>query len=401
MSDSDNNQLPVPSNAKKKPTKQPRLWPLWFLLLLVLIAVAGLGYLQWLQWHQQQSQGQWQERLSSLESASETLDQDLRQEMKQERERREQRLNRLDERVDSTGDQQGELRRQVEHNARALLGLGQRTRTDWLLAEAEYLMRLANQRLFFEGDFRGARAMLDNADQVLAETDDVGTYPVRRALAREILSLDAIEPVDQAGLYLRLDAAIDQLEQLTDQALSGYRGLKDTDDSDDAREDNDSPWARIMGTLQDVVVIRRMDQPVKALPSLEQSTQARLHLRLMLEEAGIAVLRRNQPVYERALSRAEQWIEQWYDTDSAQVQSLQRTLDELAQKHIDPALPDISRSLELLKSRIAGRLEQAEEDEEALEESLEDSSEESQQESQQDPQQDPQQDNADQQESRS
>ncbi|TVP53633.1 MAG: hypothetical protein EA349_13395 [Halomonadaceae bacterium] len=340
-------------------------------MVLLLIAALGLGLMQWHQWQQQQqlqqSQSQWQERLAGLEGGNKELRDDLRA----ERDSREQRLNRLASRIEGTRDQQSEMRRQIEHNAQALLGLGQRTRTDWLLAEAEYLMRLANQRLFFEGDFSGALAMLKSADQVLAETDDVGAYPVRQALAREVLALRAIDPVDQAGLYLRLDAAIDQLEQLTDQTLTGYRGITDPAAQED-QENADNPWARIVDTLREIVVIRRMDQPVTALPSPQQSTQARLHLRLMLEEAGIAVLRRNQTVYERSLARAEQWLQQWYEADSPQVRALQNTLDELAQKQIDPPLPDISQSLELLKSRIAGRLERTEETRDELEETLED-----------------------------
>lgn len=354
MSDNQNQQLPVHSPGQPRPLKQRPLWPLWVLILLLLIAAAGLAWQQWqVTRQQQQNQSQMQQQLDRLASTSNELRQDLRSAL----ETREQRLNRLEKRLDEKSDQQERMSRQIEHNARALLGLGQRTRTDWLLAEAEYLMRLANQRLFFEGDFRGALAMLESADQVLAETDDVGSYPVRQALAEEIQALKGIEPVDRAGLYLKLDAAINQLDAVTDQALTGHEGTPtaETDTSNGV-----TPWQKIRNTLRDIVVIRRMDTPVQALPSPLQSTQARLHLRLMLEEAGIAVLRRDQAVYERALSRAEEWLQQWYQLDNPRVKALQQTLDELAGRQIDPPLPDIDESLTLLKQRIAGRLQQRE-----------------------------------------
>ncbi|MDX1589957.1 MAG: uroporphyrinogen-III C-methyltransferase [Oleiphilaceae bacterium] len=363
MSDNENKQLPVHSPGHTPPLKQRAVWPLWLLMLLLLVAATLLGWHQWqITQQQQQSQSRLQEELDRVE----TQTRDLRQDLRSSLESREQRLNRLETRLDEKADQQQRMQRQIEHNARSLLGLGQRTRTDWLLAEAEYLMRLANQRLFFEGDYRGALAMLESADQVLSETDDVGSYPVRKALSREILALKGIEPVDRAGLYLKLDAAISQLESLNNQALTGYEGTAspaDTEGDGQTRSEGDNPWRRILDTLSEIVVIQRMDEPLPALPSPMQSTQARLHLRLMLEEAGIAVLRRDQTVYQRALARAQEWLQQWYQQDSPGVKALQQTLRELSEKRIDPPLPRIDESLNLLKQRIAGRLEQREKEE--------------------------------------
>src|SRR5690554_6547046 len=109
--------------------------------------------------------------------------------------------------------------RQIDHNARELLEAGNRTRTDWLLAEAEYLLRIANQRLLIEKDIKGALSALESADEVLSESDDIGVFPVRQQLAREVLSLRGIQGVDRTGMYLKLDAAIASLHDLTDLAL--------------------------------------------------------------------------------------------------------------------------------------------------------------------------------------
>jgi uroporphyrin-3 C-methyltransferase len=76
----------------------------------------------------------------------------------------------------------------------------------------------------------------------------------------------------------------------------------------------------------------------------------------MLEEAEMAVLRGNQPLYERALSKARTTIETWYDASNPRVTALGNTLAELARNNVDPELPDISQSLSLLKERLAGRL---------------------------------------------
>ena len=46
-------------------------------------------------------------------------------------------------------------------------------RDDWLLAEAQYLLRMANQRLIMANDVGAAQALLGSADTILLELDDV------------------------------------------------------------------------------------------------------------------------------------------------------------------------------------------------------------------------------------
>jgi uroporphyrin-3 C-methyltransferase len=82
----------------------------------------------------------------------------------------------------------------------------------------------------------------------------------------------------------------------------------------------------------------------------------------MLEEAELALLRQDQTVYERALGKARDTLLHWYDDSDSRVQALQDTMQELQGKSVDPELPDISKSLELLKSRLAGRLNNTEGD---------------------------------------
>ncbi|MDD5114478.1 MAG: uroporphyrinogen-III C-methyltransferase, partial [Methylobacter sp.] len=47
-----------------------------------------------------------------------------------------------------------------------------KTRGDWLIADAEYLLTVANQRLYLSGDINTTRAALEAADQRLRESGD-------------------------------------------------------------------------------------------------------------------------------------------------------------------------------------------------------------------------------------
>ncbi|ENO14699.2 hypothetical protein J057_05091 [Marinobacter nanhaiticus D15-8W] len=314
-----------------------------------------MGLWSWHQWQQQQSLRQ---TISHLQSTTDSLDRNYSQTGSQLDSRLQSLQGELNEQQQLVAD----MRRQIDHNAQALLDAGNRDRTDWLLAEAEYLLRIANQRLQVEQDIDGALSALQAADEVLNETDDPGTYPVRKQVAKEIMALRSIEDVDQTGLYLELEAAIDAINNLTDEALAALDTSTENDES--ATRENPGEegntlargWSQIKSTLNEAIAIRRLDEPVKPLLSPQQSVYARLNMRLMLEEAQLALLRGNQTLYERALTKARDWLDTWYDGSHAPVRALRERLAELSQMDINPQLPDVSQSLNLLKARLEGRL---------------------------------------------
>ncbi|SFR82449.1 uroporphyrin-3 C-methyltransferase [Marinobacter daqiaonensis] len=362
MTESNNqSQLPatVPNHSSDAP--QARLWPLWILgilLLVGLIALAGWN------WQQRQAQQNLQQTIDHVSEINNQLDNRLKEvnqgrsghidslqtsqrDLRQGLEELQQRLN--------------QQQRQLDHVAEELLEAGNRTRTDWLLAEAEYLLRIANQRLQIENDIRGGLAALREADEVLRETDDIGTYPVREQLARDIMALRSVSNVDRTGLYLKLEAAREAVSQLTDRALieeraPGFSGMRS--EGEGATGEDAGPftkaWRQVRSSLANVVSIRRLDQPVEPLLSPEQSAWARLNLQLMLEQAELAVLQGHPELYQRSLDKAIDALNRWYHDDQ-RVEALRETVAELRQRDIDPELPDISRSLTLLKGRIAGR----------------------------------------------
>ena len=349
------NQLPA--TVSKEPPARQKLWPVWLVAILALIIAIALALWSWQQWNNHQAVMQTLQSLKQDTAQLEDLYGDRGSQQSQ-------RLQSLEEKLASQRELIATQQRQIDHNARELLEAGNRTRTDWLLAEAEYLLRIANQRLMIEKDIRGAMSALEAADEVLTESDDIGVYPVRQQLAREILALKGLTGVDRTGLYLTLEAAIDSIHQLTDQALISENApgfVVNAAQGESAGTDEEpgavvQAWNKVKATLMQVVVVRRMDEPVKPLLSPDQSAYARLNLQLMLEEAEMAVLRGNQPLYERALTKARTTIDDWYNASNPRVTALSDTLAELAGKNVDPELPDISQSLDLLKERLAGRL---------------------------------------------
>ncbi|MFC4260706.1 uroporphyrinogen-III C-methyltransferase [Marinobacter lacisalsi] len=353
-SNDQNQQLPATVPPTKEP-RRPRTWPLWLVCLILLAGLVALGLWSWQQWQNQQ---QLQQSLEHVTQMNSQLDKRLNQGSSSQSDRLESLETTLREQQQTLSEQQ----RQIDHAARELLDAGNRTRTDWLLAEAEYLMRIANQRLVIEKDIRGALAALKSADDVLRETDDIGVYPVREQLAREILALRSVNDVDRTGLYLQLEAARDTVTQLTDRALTDKApdfssNGQDRDNTETAEDSSplSRAWERTKSSLSNVVSIRRLDEPVKPLLSPDQSAWARLNLQLMLEQAELAVLRGHENLYQQALDKALDSLNTWYDNSKNRIEALKNSLAELKARDINPELPDISRSLTLLKGRIAGR----------------------------------------------
>lgn len=203
-------QLPAPIE-KEQPARQ-RIWPVWVIAIITLICVVVLALWNWQQWNNQQGTLQ---TLKNLKQDTAQLESRYGDSGSQQS----QRLQSLENKLTSQRELIATQQRQIDHNARELLEAGNRTRTDWLLAEAEYLLRIANQRLLIEKDIKGALSALEATDDVLKESDDIGVYAVRQQLAREVLALKGLSGVDRTGLYLTLEAAIDSVHQLTDQAL--------------------------------------------------------------------------------------------------------------------------------------------------------------------------------------
>lgn len=324
---------------------RPTLWPLWLACFILLLLIGGLAATGWILHERLRadtrtdwiSEARLQDGLSSLDQ------------------RLEGRLNRLETEVAAKRESLAQLQRQLDDTARRLLTADPTGRTDWLMAEAEYLLRLANQRLFMERDYDGALAILKAADQVLAETREPALYPVRQALASEILQLESVARVDRVGLFLQLEALIAQIGEL-DQNLFFKDAPLLNEVPAEAASIAAAPapdWReralQSLERLERYFVIRHRDEPVEPLLAPDQIYYLQQNLRLMLEQAELALLDRNQTLFDRSLAKAERWIAEYFVTNDAVTQAMRTRLGELRQAQVDVAVPEIGGSLRLLK----------------------------------------------------
>ena len=231
---------------------------------------------------------------------------------------------------------------------------------DWRLAEAQYLLRLANQRVLMEQRPEGALTLLRGADKVLADLDDVSLYSLRQALAQDIAKLEAVPKLDVEGTYLRLAALIEQSRQLPTLSLEQQRQLPDmlkeiTPDAVDEtlQQDIQSAFARAMSSLESLVVIQQHDRAVEPLLSPEQGHYLRQNLQLLLEQAQLALLRQQQVIYETSLNRSIELIGRYFDAANSATQALSQALEQLNRLQVAPQMPSINGSLDKLQQHMA------------------------------------------------
>jgi uroporphyrin-3 C-methyltransferase len=232
-------------------------------------------------------------------------------------------------------------------------------RDSWLMAEAEYLLRLANQRLIMAGDTVAAQALLGGADKILRELDDAGLHNVRGAVAADLAAVRAVPKVDVEGIYLRLAALAEQATSLVIFELP----QQETRIAAEAAQDT---WqARLqqgyeegLHKLSDYIIIRRRDVPMQALMDPQWEGLVRQNLRMLLEQAQMALLSGNQDLYRSSLERAQHWVAEFFESDEAAARAMAREITQLGDLNVAVSLPDISRSLRALDAAIEQRLQQ-------------------------------------------
>lgn len=337
------------AGAAKKPGRRKAF--LWFILLILIVAAAFAG------WHFYGKKLQMMLHPGDAEVAA-PVDvvasdlSELRQRLSAESEARQTQFGALEKQY---------LEQQLTLNSHAsrLRELAGTSRTDWLLAEAEYLLRLGNQRLLTERNTQNALALLVSADDILREIDDVQLLPVREAVARNIMTLKSETPVDRDGLFLQLKVLAEQA--VTVPLLPPALNSADSPDSElPAALDEGAPWYAplikaghlILAEAEKLVVIRRRSDPVDPLLSPEQEQLLRIQLGVVFEQAQLALLREEQQIYEASLSKARTILVRYFEINEQQTKALVEQLDWLGSQQVVQQRPDISEGLNALRDYI-------------------------------------------------
>lgn len=364
----------VIEEKKQKPVKvkKERSSGAWFgvVILLIVIGVAGAGYflLQQLRDKQQDLGGEisketqqmmeltkqisgYQEQLVAIQNQLAGLSSNVANKEDNFEHRLNEAMKIQDERLENTAkDVKGSI--QKIHRQ-----LG-KTRGDWLVSDAEYLLGVANRRLHLMGDVGTTLAALQAADQRLRESGDTAAFKIRKQIAKEISVVQDIKIADTVGIYSALEALEEQVDYLNlvlpysgkskDQEL-GKNEQQSTVDVNDALDN-------ALIEIEGIVSIRRLDTPVKSIITPEHKIFIKERLSSKLMIVKLALLQHDDKLYQSSIDDVLQWLSNNFTNDRVRARFI-RELEKLRAIQIRSNLPDISLSFKMLKDIVKLRLE--------------------------------------------
>jgi len=321
-----------------------RVWP--WIALLVLFAMA------WLLWdtHNKMNEMRW-ELASKLAEAgtsskqTEAIAAQTREDVKQAL----AKVSVLENKLAESQNQQIALE--------ALYQELSKSRDEVSLSEVEDTLINVSQQLQLAGNVKAALIGLQSVDTRLTRVDKPKWTQLRRAISQDMTKLKALPYVDTVGMNTRLDNLIDGIDALplitAPVDLSQY--------SEVPPQPGPRPTllqrfgAELWGSLSELVRLRDLGKA--ELPLLPPSEEyfLRQNLRLRLLSARLALLARDEATYAADLKAAQDWLADYFDPQAKSVLNAQASLRQLAESQLSVAVPDISDSLNALRSLQAAR----------------------------------------------
>jgi uroporphyrin-3 C-methyltransferase/uroporphyrinogen III methyltransferase/synthase len=263
-----------------------------------------------------------------------------------------------------------------------------KNRDEWALSEIEQVLSTASQQLQLAGNVTGALIALQNADRSLSRSDKPQFITIRRAIARDIDKLKALPSVDQAGIALRLDNVISQIDTLpilSDEkpaepsaparvqaaatkaaARNAGHGTPKAATATAAAAAAAAPVEMTLGQrvtatwtnwshemwddMRQLIRVRTVDTPEALMLSPSESYFVRENLKLRLLNARLALLSRNEGTFRDDINSAQQTLVKYFDVKARSTQSVQGLLRQVQANNVSIDVPDLSESLNAVRN---------------------------------------------------
>lgn len=261
--------------------------------------------------------------------------------------------------LEQANRQQTELAKQLDEVQQKVATISGSDAKTWLLAQSDFLVKLAGRKLWSDQDVTTAAALLKSADASLADMNDPSLITARRAITDDIASLSSVAQVDYDGIILKINQLSNQIDNLR---------LADND-SDGSPMDSDSPelsssisewrvnlqksWQNFMDSF---ITIRRRDDTAVPLLAPNQDVYLRENIRSRLLVAAQAVPRHQEETYRQALDNVSTWVRAYYDTDDATTKAFLEEVDKLSQQSITMDVPETLQSQAILEKLMQTRV---------------------------------------------
>lgn len=251
------------------------------------------------------------------------------------------------------------LHAELSHSVQALLSKSSHMRKDWLVSEAEYLVKLAMHRLTLEGDTMTAVTALRSADTRLREAGDPGLLLLRQEISDKITALKSLPIIDISGMSMKISSVI-QLVSILPLVTPDPDSIKQSQLNAKTNNNEKKPtnWtevtSKVISDLSSLIRIRKHDKLVQPLLAPEQRFYLTQNLKLQLEQARTALLHQQENTFRQRLSESIVWIQEYFDQSKTITQSAITSLSSLNKIKLTQQIPDLSYALKMFTDFQAG-----------------------------------------------
>jgi len=208
-----------------------------------------------------------------------------------------------------------QLSQQVEQLAQRIT---QRQPSEWLIHEAEYLIRVAARTLWLKHDTKAAIGLLKEADTRLSELNQPKFLSVRAAINQDITALALMPNLENEQALLTLIALNKQVKLLPLTGINlneavNQEDLQLSNDINDWQTNLHKTWQQF---LSDFITVQRRKSSVEPLLSPEQHQHLKQNLRLKIQLAQWAASEKKALVYQQILQDSQDWMIEFFDMEA-------------------------------------------------------------------------------------
>jgi len=216
------------------------------------------------------------------------------------------------------------------------------------LAEVDYLLRLANERLKLFSDPVAADQALEVADMHLDALDNPIYLGVRQDIARARRALAAVDVPD----YLKIAGQLNDIQQQI--ASLPFQGQDPVAVA--AREAQEEGWwEKVKGVFSNLVTVRRSTEQENERVSLQDKDYIRQRVWLQLEIAHLSLMQRDQQAFRTSLQRIQESLATWFDQENAAYKGIEQEIKSLSAIEVQVDVPDITAPWSTLRMLRGGR----------------------------------------------
>lgn len=243
-----------------------------------------------------------------------------------------------------------------------------------LLNDLSRLVMLANQELTLFGNVNSAISILSSVQPMLQAQSSPALKALQQAIITDLSRLRTAPQVDVTNLAAHLDSLIEltgkapllaPAGQITSLEPMAPRTAPAPERPQPAGADDDSwwggakdkvtqwsydAWAVLSREFNDVMSIRRADDPQALLLSEEQAIQLRSNMRAMLLSAQLALMTRQSEIWRSELTQVQSLLKSRFDTQALDTKAALNLLSELLSAPVTVQTPSINDTLSALAS---------------------------------------------------